>query len=250
MVRVTCSQRPRAPPPGSGRTRLELDGVLARADASWPAAPAAPRPWCPAEEQEQVRHEQPVLVHRGDVVSTASKAACPWRNTARYSVRSPTEISARAARAGHEEVAGVEGRRGEPAQARCPSTSGAARAAVLAEELLEQRAVAPQHRRPQPEELHLLHVGVAGDDPLQVVEPAPVGGAPRVEPEGLGGQPRLGDERGHRRDHEHQHPPPGHAPQQHREGGQRDQVAHDRDAGSASDSGRVVASRRAFCIMS
>src|SRR5215468_5737029 len=122
-----------------------------------------------------------------------------WRNTTRYKVMSPRVI--------------------RPAAPRQPL--------VLAKEFLEQAPVAIQDQIADAVELDLLHVAVAGQNPFQIVEPAPLGSSPRVEAEGLGGEPGLGNERGDRGGDQHQDAPRREADQQDGVGRKRQRILRD-----------------------
>ncbi len=182
-----------------------------------PGAPARRRPGrrgarlLPAgrdgEVVEQVRHEQGVLVQRAHALQHRldRPLSLPEHGDVEGEVAERDLRPRRAAR--HERVHPVERRERERPEAEAGAHPAQGEPAVLLEELREQGAVAGEDEGPEPEELHLLHVAVAGEDPLEVVEPPPLGRAPGPQPERVPGEAGLGEERGHRRgdDHEDAH---------------------------------------------
>jgi hypothetical protein len=181
------------------------------------------------EEEEQVRHEQRVFVHAGDARQHRLERRLPLaehRDPQREVAQ--RDVAPRRA-AGDRHVAAVERGEAERAEQRAEQRALPREPAIFDQELREQRAEAAQHQRAEVVELHLFHVRVAGEDPLEVVEPAAFRRAPRPEAKRLARHPRLGDERGDRGDHDQHRRPPRDRPEQHRERRQRDQVLEDAD---------------------
>ena len=177
---------------------------------------------------EQVGDEQPVLVEAADGGERRLDGGLPLAEGDQVQGQ-VAERDARLRRPiGHEQVRGVESEQGERAQHQARGALAQREPPVLRIELVEQRAVAPEHQGREPEDLHFLHVRVAREDPLQVVLPPALRSAPRVQPEGLAREARLGEERRERGGDDHQRAPPGQPGQERRVGGEDEELLAER----------------------
>ncbi len=196
----------------NGRGRIDASPLAARGDQ---------------QEREEVGHVEGVLVHGADggEDSLEGLLALPEDHQVEGHVAERDLASRRPP--GHEEVHPVERSQRQDSEGGPGRQSPDGQSPVLAVELPEEFPVTPQDERPEVVELDLLHVRIAGEDPLEVVEPAPFRRAPRVHPEGLGGEPGLGDEGGDRGPHDDEHAPGGEPPEQGRQRRQGHRVLRD-----------------------
>ena len=173
---------------------------------------------------EQVGDEQPVLVEAADGGERRLDGGLSLPEGGQVQGQIAQRDAGPCRPVGHEQVRGVEGKQRKRAQEESGRALAPREPPILGVELVEQGAVAAEHQRRQAEDLHLLHVRVAGEDPFQVVLPPALRGPPGVEPERLARKARLGEEGGERGGDDHQRAPPREAGEQRRVGDQDEQL--------------------------
>ncbi len=180
-----------------------------------------------ARNDEEVRHVERVLVEARERGEDALHRALPLAEDGQVEGE-VTQRDGPPRRPGrHQGVHPVERRERDEPQGHAPGHPAHRQRPVLGVEAAEERPVAAEHERSQPEQLHLLHVAVAGEDPLQVVETPALRRAPRGEAEPGRGEARLGHEGGDGGGHHHQHAPGREPEEQRRERHQGDRSLGD-----------------------
>src|SRR5262249_55981151 len=139
------------------------------------------------EVDEEVGHEQRVLVHRADGGQDSLKAPLPLAKDGEVEGHVPQRDLGPSRAAGDQQVASVERRQREQAERKSPEHAAYREPTILVKELLEERTVSAQHQGCQPEELHFLDVAVARQNPFEVVELSTFRSPPGVEAKRCGG---------------------------------------------------------------
>ncbi len=177
---------------------------------------------------EEVGHEEAVLVQAADGGQRRLDRRLPLAEDREIKGEVAQRDRAHRRADRHERIGAVERSQRDQPERDSGNALAQGEGTVLGVELLEQRAVALQDQRRQIEQLHFLHVRVAGQDPFQVVLPPAFRRPPGVEPERLARVAGLGDEGRHRGGGDQQHGPGGEPDQQDRVADQDEELLQQR----------------------